>query len=302
MQVHGALLIDKAAGLSSAKVVAKVKRGLGVKKIGHAGTLDPMATGLLVLLLGHATRVQSLFLESEKEYQGEILLGRQTSTDDVTGETLHEDTALEFHSKSCSEALLSSIREEFSGKIQQRPPLVSAIHVNGERSYKRVRKGEQVELAPREVEVEFLELEFIERDRLRYHVRCSKGTYIRSLARDIGLHLSSFGCLESIRRTYSTPFGISQALSFEQLETIEPQELTSLPSFLPLSELLGTLPRFELDSQSVRKLRNGIQEPLRNLQPVEEGLAGVFEVGVAEPVALLESLEQGGWGLRCVFS
>ncbi len=307
MLMHGALLIDKPAGITSAKVVAKAKRILGVKKIGHSGTLDPMATGLLVLLCGNATRLQSLFLESGKEYQGEILLGRSTDSDDVTGVTISEDRERKYWQASTPEDLVEKIRERFSGRIEQRPPAVSAVHIDGVRSYKRVRNGEEVQIAPRSVEVEFLDLEFLDETTLRYHVRCSKGTYVRSLARDIGEFLESCACLDSIRRLGSTPFSIERAITLEDLEEIEIEKSGSSDSgfIVPMSELLSGIPRFELSESDVTLLRNGIQRPLVALDPSESELAGIFEEGSCEPVALLEAAEEPdevNWKLRCVFS
>lgn len=286
--------------MTSAQVVAKAKRLLGTKKMGHAGTLDPMATGLLVLLSGNATRLQSVFLESEKEYRGRILLGRSTDTDDVTGQTLETDAALAFWNSTSASSLEGRIRKAFSGTQLQRPPSYSAIHVDGKRSYDLARQGTVVELEPREVRIEFLHLQFESESVLSYEIRCSKGTYVRSLARDIGAYLSSCACLESICRTASTPFRLRDAVSLESLGEDFPAS-----HFVEMSSLVSHLPSFALSDAEVRLLRSGIQAPLEKLPAVASEVAAVFGddgglVGLIEPERRTD--RTAPWKLRCVFT
>ena len=217
-EIDGLLLIDKPAGMTSADVVRAAKRSLSPKKIGHGGTLDPLATGLLVLLLGRATKLSSLFLDGEKCYSGTIRLGLQTTTDDISGETLSSDpdTEMKFTESKRQELAASAILA-FSGVQQQRPPAYSAIKVDGKRSYKLAREGQLVEHATREITVSELTLEFVSANCIKYFMRCSKGTYVRSLARDIGLHLGSYGCIETLRREACGAFEVRSACPLDEL-------------------------------------------------------------------------------------
>lgn len=276
--LHGALLIDKPQGMTSSAVLRTLKRRYDISKLGHAGTLDPMATGLLVVLIGKATRLQSLFLEAEKAYSGTIQLGLGTDTDDLEGEKISEDAELAFWEGSDEKTLLEQIRQEFSGWQEQVPPQYSALKVKGVTSYRRARRGEQVEHASRRVHVEFIDLAFEGRDVLRYSVRCSKGTYIRSLARDIGRFLDSCASLAGIRRLESSPFSIDAASSLERI-----LETSYEPYLLPIEQLVSKLPRFELSEADCQRLRQGDQIALvtAGKQLGEAELAAVFSANSA---------------------
>ena len=217
LEADGVLVIDKPEGLSSAGVVRVLKRRLSPKKIGHGGTLDPFATGVLIVVLGKGTKLSPLFLEGDKRYSGTIRLGVGTATDDITGEVTAED---EFGSELSDEEkanLCSMLKERFSGDQQQVPPVYSALKVGGERSYRRARRGETFERAPRQISVYDLQLGFESSNTLRYSLHCSKGTYVRSLARDIGLALGTVACVETLRREESSGFSISEAVALDDL-------------------------------------------------------------------------------------
>lgn len=243
----GLLLIDKPAGMSSAQVVSRVKRTLKPAKIGHAGTLDPAATGLLVCLLGSATRLASFAEKGAKTYSGTILFGVTTETDDTDGPVLSRKAV----NITATELLAASQR--FIGPIQQLPPQVSAIKVGGVPAYERVRSNEVVELTPRSVVVHSIELEFLPPHRARYRISCSKGTYIRSIARDLGDLLSCGGCIESLRRERSEPFDVSQAQTLEEV---------SPGAILPWECLFPSTPRLVLESSEVQALAGGDQRCL----------------------------------------
>lgn len=301
-ELHGALLIDKPQGLTSADVVRRIKRAFNIKKVGHAGTLDPMATGLLVLLCGKATRLQSIFLESHKEYEGVIRLGSGTDTDDAEGAVIAEDHARRYLEEDTLAGWEARIRAQFSGAQQQLPPQYSAVKVAGRRSYARARAGEEVVLASRPVSIEFRELCFSAPTELRYRIFCSKGTYVRSLARDVGAFLGSCAHLESIRRTLSEPFSLSDATPLEAMIESPRPELVQ-----PLEVLTAHLPKVELSDDDCLRLEQGNQRPL--LRPelrqggrAEEGLAAVVSPG-GEVRALLERPEAGenAWRIRCMF-
>ncbi len=266
-------MIDKPQGSTSAGVLRDLKRRFDISKLGHAGTLDPMATGLLVVLLGKATRLQSLFLDAGKAYSGTIQLGLGTNTDDLEGEKISEDTELAFWDSGDEQSLLQRIREKFSGTQEQIPPDFSALKVGGVASYRRARRGEEVKLKARQVEIEFVDLLFESKDVLRYSVRCSKGTYIRSLARDIGEFLESCAALSSIRRLESSPFTLDAAQPLDQL-----LENGYEPHVLAIEQLVAQLPRFELSESDCEQLKRGDQSPLvvARTQLGSANLAAVF--------------------------
>ncbi len=272
-ELNGALLIDKPAGETSAGIVRKLKKHFALKRVGHAGTLDPMATGLLVILCGKATRLQSFFLESTKAYSGVIRLGLSTETDDIEGRVTEIDEKLAFLAAHTPAELECNIKQNFSGRQQQRPPQFSAIHVDGKRSYDLARKGKGVSLEPREVEIAWEEIELIPPNHLRYQVRCSKGTYIRSLARDIGSFLKSCACLESIRRLESSPFRIQDAISLDDLFSLR----TAAP-LLPLETLVSHLPKVVMEEEDCESLGYGRQEVLGKVDLAEKcEKAAVFD-------------------------
>jgi tRNA pseudouridine55 synthase len=298
--IDGALCIDKPAGMSSHSVIAKLRGILKQKKLGHAGTLDPDATGLLVVLCGRATRVQDFLLQSEKEYIGEIVLGLRTTTDDISGEILQSDEHLAFWQQYDPEGLCAALREQFSGIQLQVPPQISAVQVDGKRSYKLARKGKGVELAPREVAIEFLALESISRTELRYHIRCSKGTYVRALARDIGSFLNSCAAVKSIRRVRAGAFELSQALELDSISQMDPEEIAA--RLLPIESLVSELPKLSFDETQCLALFEGRQECLKVVPEAEA--EGKFVAVFSEKgrvAAVIKSVVTGGWEIRCTF-
>lgn len=207
----GVLLIDKEPGWTSHDVVARSRRLTGQRRIGHTGALDPMATGLLVLCLGRATRLVEYMMPGEKAYEGEIALGQETETDDAEGLPTRTAEAPE------GDIDLGALALAFTGEIMQTPPAYSAIKVDGRRAYALAREGETPELRPRPVRVSTLSLERTAPDRLRVDVRCGPGMYVRSLARDIGRAIGCGAHLASLRRTGSGPFHVRDAVPVEAL-------------------------------------------------------------------------------------
>ncbi|MPQ97227.1 tRNA pseudouridine(55) synthase TruB [Modestobacter sp. I12A-02628] len=209
------LLVDKAPGMTSHDVVARARRVLSVRKVGHAGTLDPMATGLLVLGVGAATRLLGHLSGHDKTYEATIRLGRSTVTDDREGDVLAEASTAEVTEDAVRAALAGQV-----GALQQVPSSVSAVKVDGRRSYDRVRAGEEFELAPRSVTVHGIDVHRLGRPTpalldVDVTVRCSTGTYIRAIARDVGAALGVGGHLTALRRTRSGPFSTDQAAEVE---------------------------------------------------------------------------------------
>jgi tRNA pseudouridine55 synthase len=204
----GLLLIDKPAGITSHDAVDRVRRSLGVRKVGHAGTLDPMATGLLLMGVGRATRLLRFLGELPKEYQGAGILGVETDTLDADGEeTRRDDDA----ASRVTEAELRSAMAALTGELSQTPPAYSAVKVGGERLYRAARRGEARDAPPREVRVDAFDLESFAPPEFSFRVRCSSGTYVRSLVRDVGAALGCGAHLSRLRRTAIGPFGANDA-------------------------------------------------------------------------------------------
>lgn len=199
----GVVLLNKGEGDSSFGALSNVKRLFSTRRVGHTGTLDPMATGLLIALVGPATRCARYFNGLPKSYVGEVTFGSETDTDDRTGTTIRSAPPPRIES-------VASAADTFIGTFAQVPPAYSAVHVNGERAYRKAREGEPVEIAARKVTIHSLVVEVIDSDRVRLHVSCSSGTYIRSLARDLGRSLGSAAHLSALQRTHVGPFSVDE--------------------------------------------------------------------------------------------
>ena len=253
--VSGWLIIDKPLGLTSAHVVGKLKwalrhGGYGTVKIGHGGTLDPLATGVLPVALGEATKLAGYLLNGPKGYDFAIRFGRSTTTDDAEGEGVAESS----HRPTAAE--IAAALPQFTGPIRQRPPAYSALKVNGERAYTLARAGAPPELAEREVTIKTLALLDGDGDGARFSVACSKGTYVRSLARDIALALGTVGHVCALRRTVAGPFGLDQALSLDSaLEIVQRRALEQ--ALLPLTAGLDDIPVLTVDPAEALALHQG---------------------------------------------
>jgi tRNA pseudouridine55 synthase len=264
----GALLLDKPLGLSSNAALQHAKRLYGVKKAGHGGTLDPLASGLLVAVFGEATKFAGPLLDGDKEYLATLQLGVTTATGDAEGKILERRPA------DVDAAVLGTVLARFRGEIEQVPPMYSALKRDGVPLYKLARRGEEVERAPRRVTIAELELKAFSSPRVELRVRCSKGTYIRTLAQDIGAALGCGAHLGALRRTGSGRFRIEDAASLDTLEGLAPA--ARIERLLPLAALLEGLPRAELDEGSAALLRNGQALPISGLA---QGICGVYGPG-----------------------
>jgi tRNA pseudouridine55 synthase len=263
--IDGALLLDKPVGLSSNAALQEAKRLLGAKKAGHGGTLDPLASGLLVILFGEATKFAGPMLEADKEYLATVKLGERTDTADAEG------AVLETRPVNVTPEQIAAGLAQFRGEIEQLPPMHSALKHEGVPLYKIARKGGTVERKPRRVLIHELELLARKGDLLELRVRSSKGTYIRTLAEDIGTALGSGAHLAALRRTASGRFSLRDAVTLDELRDA-PERRARLR---PLASLLEGLPRTELDAASEARLRNG--QPLK-ISEVREGLRAVYRV------------------------
>jgi tRNA pseudouridine55 synthase len=252
--VSGLVVVDKPAGLTSHDVVARVRRLAGTRKVGHAGTLDPMATGVLVLGVNRATRLLGHLLVTDKRYDATLRLGSSTTTDDAEGELVSTAST-----ESVTEDQVLTALSGFVGQVDQVPSTVSAIKVDGRRAYELARAGEQVDLASRRVRIDSIEVHQVrpgpDRVDLDVTVRCSSGTYIRAIARDLGDELGVGGHLASLRRTAVGPFGLDAAHTLEQLE----DELVVQP--IAAAARAG-FPAYELDDALAADVRFGRRLPV----------------------------------------
>ena len=245
--MNGIVIVDKPQGWTSQDVTARLRRVFDTRRIGHGGTLDPMATGVLPVFVGRATRAVEFFEHAEKTYETVLLLGKRTDTQDVTGRVLEERPV------SLSLADVEAVLPQFRGEILQVPPMYSALKVNGQKLCDLARKGKQVERQPRPITIFELTLLSFEENRLRLRVRCSKGTYIRTLCDDIGAALGTLGCMESLRRTQAGDYSITEAVPLEtRLETDSPE--TYLRG---MDSMFTRYPAVTLTPNQEKRCRNG---------------------------------------------
>ena len=234
----GVLLVDKPAGPTSHDIVAGIRRVFRIDKVGHGGTLDPNATGLLVILLGRGTRLSAQVMGGDKTYTGVMRLGRTTNSQDIDGETIEE--------KPCDGIAAAQIQAQMDARLgdsYQTPPMVSAVNVNGVPLYKLARKGQEVAREPRFIHLYRFRLLRWESPLASFDIVCSKGTYVRTLCHDIGQTLGSGACLEALRRTASGAFRIEDAMPFDDLLKLPKDQLAA--RILPYQKFLSALPATE---------------------------------------------------------
>lgn len=247
--VSGVLLLDKPAGLSSNQALQQVKRLYAAEKAGHTGSLDPFATGLLPLCLGEATKFSHFLLDADKAYEATLQLGATSSTGDTEGEITEQGPVL-----ATREQVLATLAQ-FLGQISQVPPMYSALKHQGRALYEYARAGVEIERAPRQVQIHSLQLEELDGTQMRIRVSCSKGTYIRTLAEDIGQALGCGAYLTQLRRTDTGGFTLDGALTIAQLEALALSERDAC--LLPVDALLRELPAVTLDDASAHYFCNG---------------------------------------------
>jgi tRNA pseudouridine55 synthase len=259
MRVDGLLIADKPEGMTSLDVVREVKRRLGAKRAGHIGTLDPFATGVLPIAVNEGTKLIPFINDEPKEYEATLKLGEETTTDDLTGKVVSigpwEDVSLD---------VIQSAFRTFLGKIRQIPPMFSAIKREGKPLYRLAREGVEVERREREVDIFCLQTLEISRPRVRFKVSCSKGTYIRALARDIGRKIGCGAHLLQLRRVRSGPFTLEQTVSWEKLKGLSTTH-PFLAGLIPLEQALSGLPEVIGDEPLIRKVRHGKEMVVRDL-------------------------------------
>jgi tRNA pseudouridine55 synthase len=248
--VHGILLLDKRIGVSSNRALQEIKRLYNAAKAGHTGSLDPLATGLLPVCFGEATKVSGLLLDKDKRYRVEVKLGIRTDTGDLEGKVIETRTvpALDL-------AEIQAILNQYTGRIEQIPPMYSALKHKGRKLYELARAGKTVERPARSVDIFEISLLTVSRDTLTLEVHCSKGTYIRTLAEDIGQTLGCGATVQALRRLQTGEFCLTQAQTLEGLAQMD--ESQRYAQLIPVDEPLKTLPGIDLDQQQAANIRQG---------------------------------------------
>lgn len=252
---NGIIIVNKPAGWTSQDVAAKLRGVFHEKRVGHGGTLDPMATGVLPVFVGRATRAVSFFEHADKEYIATLRLGTVTDTQDVTGTVLREAPV------TVTEAQLRDVLARFVGEIDQLPPMYSAVKINGQKLYTLARQGKEIVRQPRKITVYSLELLSGEGRDWQIRIHCSKGTYVRTLCADIGEALGCGGCMAALQRTAAGGYTLAQSYTMEQLlAAVCPADL-----LLPIDSLFAQYPQYNVNASAEKKLRNGAEVKTPNL-------------------------------------
>jgi tRNA pseudouridine55 synthase len=287
-EVHGWIALDKAVGQTSTDAVAALKRMFRAKKAGHAGTLDPLASGILPIAFGEATKTVPFVMDGEKAYRFTVRWGIETDSDDSDGAGVARSDA-----RPMRDAILTAL-PAFTGSIEQTPPKYSAIKIGGERAYDLARQGEAVELSARPVEIHRLDLiELPDTDHAVFEAECGKGTYVRAIARDLGRALGCFGHVSALRRVRVGPFSESNAVTLRALAALRDAEGEEAlqTSLLPVEIGLAALPAISVSAADAQRLAQGQVIILRGRDaPVLEGMVSVLAQG---GLIALGEVEQG---------
>jgi tRNA pseudouridine55 synthase len=263
---HGVLIINKPDGWTSHDVVKRVREVLGIQKVGHAGTLDPHATGVLPVLIGKGTKIAQYLLNWDKEYVAVLQLGQKTDTQDAWG-TMLEDVSC----NALSEDDVRSVFKSFHGTIQQVPPMYSAVKVGGQPLYKKARKGQTVERQAKTVVIHDLEIQRVALPEVSFRVACSKGTYVRTLCADIGDCLGVGGHLKWLQRSRVGPLHLDQALNMESLTDADVLKYNE--AFCSLDHVLGGFPAVKVNGDDARKVLHGNAIPWSRVERTEEKIS-----------------------------
>ena len=287
-RVSGVILVDKPIGMTSQQVVSKVKYLFkspihDSKKAGHTGTLDPMATGLLPVCLGEATKFSHYQLDADKSYQATILLGQQTDTGDADGQVTAQTAVPELN-----EALLKSIAQQFSGAQQQTPPMYSALKKDGKKLYEYARAGIEIERAARDIVIKDISLIVVNAQQLQLTVTCTKGTYVRVLAEDIAKALGTLGHLIALRRLKTGKFLIDDAITLSQLEALTLED--RLSQLLPIDACVDIDAELTLDAEQCARVRQG--QRLNVISQLTDSLLDYISTTVSQEIIAAENSNQ----------
>lgn len=243
--MDGILIINKPKGYTSHDIVNIVKKTLNTSKVGHAGTLDPNATGVLPILVGKATKISKYLIEHDKTYIAELALGEKSSTGDTEGEIIEKKEV-----PLLDEEQIKQVLKSFEGKQMQTPPIYSSIKINGKKAYEYARKGETIQLEPRPIEIMKISFIKFENNVLKYEVQCSKGTYIRVLCEDIAERLGTVGLMKNLCRTRVDEFDIEDSCKIEQI---------AKEKIISIEKVCNIKPKIELDDKTKEKFLNGVK-------------------------------------------
>ena len=275
--MNGIVIVDKPQGWTSQDVTARLRRVFNTRRIGHGGTLDPMATGVLPVFVGRATRGVEFFEHAEKVYETVLRLGITTDTEDITGTVLTERDAF------VTGSMVEEVLTQFRGEIMQIPPMYSALKVNGQKLYDLARKGKEVERQPRPITIHELTLLGMEADGIRLRVHCSKGTYIRTLCKDIGEALGCGGCMAALRRVEAGEYTAAEAVPLQQLlETENPEQYLR-----QVDSMFRNYPQVTLTPNQEKRCRNGNSFSM----PLEDGTYRAY--GQNGEFLMLAKMENG---------
>lgn len=300
---NAVILLDKPEGKTSFDLISAVKRITGIKKIGHSGTLDKFATGIMVICTGKATRLTRFFLEDDKRYAGRIQLGIETDTCDITGTIISRKPF-----SSISRDIVAETLSGFKGSINQIPPKFSALKIDGKRASDRMRSGEEIVIAGRDVEIYSIDLKEFNpfEGYIDFDVFCSKGTYIRSLAKDLGEKLGTGGCLSRLRRISSGAFNVSDAATIDELKAAADKGETEGNSFIlnPLDVMKG-FSKIVLDDTGTSRVANGALFSREDVIGLEKGLGDYFIIADNhENLIAIAGIDIDKWLItyKCVFN
>ena len=294
------IIIDKPIGISSQGVVSRVKKILNIKKAGHTGTLDPMATGVLPILIGDATKLSKYLIEHDKTYVATVTLGESRTTGDVEGEVVERD---DFNIKNVSEDEIKEVLNSFLGETEQIPSIYSAIKINGKKLYEYAREGEEINIPTRKIFIKSIKLLGIDLDKnsFEYEVEVSKGTYIRTLSEDIAKKLGTVGYMSSLRRTRVDKFDLKKAVTLELLEANRGKEFFENIHFLKAEDVFCSLDKIILNKRKEELFLNGVKltfeypDGLYNIYSIDNKYIGI---GIVEnnllkrDVVLKEDIEE----------
>ena len=298
---NGIIAINKPEGISSARAVARVKKALGVKKIGHTGTLDPFATGLLLCTINKATRISQFFLNGHKRYLARVCLGRETDTYDLTGQTVFtaSDSVMEALTKQDIEQVVQS----FKGVQEQVPPMFSALKHKGQPLYKLARQGKKITKPPRQIEIFSIKISKVTPPCCDLEIFCSSGTYIRSIAFDIGRELGCGAHLSQLCRTQSSEFKLENAIELSELESLDKDD--AMQKIIPMSDCLKFMPKIAVNRSITQKVKFGQKLLVNELESSlsEPGQSVRLVDGNSELLAIVHlNKNRQEYNYSCVFA
>ena len=248
--MDGVIIINKQKGFTSHDIVNVIRKKLDIKKVGHTGTLDPNATGVLPILVGKATKISKYLIEHDKTYIATIKLGEKTDTGDSEGQVIETKKV----SENLEEKNINQVLNNFLGKQKQLPPMYSAIKINGKKLYEYAREGQEVKVEPRDIEIYKIKLLEYKNNKIKFEVECSKGTYIRTLCEDIANKLGTLGYMEELQRTKVNNFDIKDAISLEYLDKVTIKE-----KIISIEEIFKDKPNIDLNNGKLELFLNGVQ-------------------------------------------